>query len=507
MKRFVHIYILFILLFSACTDDLEQSNPNVVTEENFWETEDDVLSGLAATYKVLRDVNNGYWGVRGVELANGRGDDFYLRNDVRALYQLSTFTNDATTGTPAAMFTGFYTGIFRANQIIENTTEIASISEGKKKELIAEANFLRALNYFHLTINFKSVPIITTVPEMREDYFVEKSSEIEVWGQVEKDLKVAKENLPESYPEEWKGRATKGAAIGYLGKAYLYQEKWSEAEAEFSLLSEPNGNSKAPFDYNLLDKYGDNFIAEMDNNKESLFEIQNQDVGGSDPWAGENADESQGVTTAQEFAPPEVGGWFEAFPTNKIFNEFKKEKTIDGDYDPRMYATLIWDYPGATFYNKPFSEFELQFGFNSLIKKYQNYNDDNEGIWISEINEKALRYADILLMYAESLIMQGKTLEAYPLINRIRNRANLTDLKTGLNQESLMEEVRHQRMIEFFREGLRFYDLKRWGLLEEEIQDSDKVGREYFNLSKHEYFPIPQNELNTNPNIEQNPNW
>ena len=502
-----YIYILFLTLaLSGCTDDLEQANPNVITKESFWKNESDVLSGLAATYKVLRDVNNGYWGVRGVELTNGRGDDFFIRNDVRDLYQLSTFTNDPTTGTPASMFAGFYTGIFRANQVIKNTPD-ADIPEEKKAQLIAEAKFLRALNYFHLAINFGDVPIIADVPETREDYFVAKSPETEVWAQVETDLKEAKSNLPVTYPPEWVGRATKGAAIGYLGKAYLYQEKWQQAETEFALLAEPNGSPKAPFNYDLLENYGDNFIAEFDNNKESLFGIQNQNVGGTNPWAGENANESQGVTTAQEFAPTEVGGWFEAFPTNKMFQEFQKEKTVDGDFDPRMYASIVWDYPGATFYNKPFADFTLQFGFNSMIKKYQNYQDDNEGIWISDINEKGLRFADILLMYAETLTMQGKVSEAYPLVNRIRNRAHLSNLQEGLNQEAFMAEIRHQRMVEFFREGQRFYDLKRWGLLKEEIMNSDKVGKEFFNLAKNEYFPIPQNELNTNPNIEQNPNW
>ncbi|AVR46990.1 RagB/SusD family nutrient uptake outer membrane protein [Christiangramia fulva] len=505
MKNYIYILFLAITL-NGCTDDLEQVNPNVITKESFWENESDVLSGLAATYKVLRDVNNGYWGVRGIELTNGRGDDFFIRNDVRALYQLSTFTNDPTTGTPASMFAGFYTGIFRANQVIKNTPD-ADISEEKKAQLIAEAKFLRALNYFHLAINFGDVPIITHVPETREDYFVAKSPETEVWTQVENDLKEAKSNLPVNYPPEWVGRATKGAAIGYLGKAYLYQEKWPEAETEFALLAKPDGSPKAPFNYDLLENYGDNFIAEYDNNKESLFGIQNQNVGGTNPWAGENANESQGVTTAQEFAPTEVGGWFEAFPTNKMFQEFQKEKTINGDFDPRMYASIVWDYPGATFYNKPFSDFTLQFGFNSLIKKYQNYQDDNEGIWISNINEKGLRFADILLMYAEALTMQGKVSEAYPLVNRIRNRANLPDLQEGLSQEAFMAEIRHQRMVEFFREGLRFYDLKRWGLLEEEIMNSDKVGKEFFDLAKNEFFPIPQNELNTNPKMDQNPNW
>ncbi|WP_417444508.1 RagB/SusD family nutrient uptake outer membrane protein [Joostella sp.] len=504
MKKYIYIATLLISLI-GCTDELEQINPNVVTQENFWKTDADVLSAFAATYKMFKQVDNGYWGVRGVELTNGRGDDFFIRNDVKSLYELSTFTNTPTTGTPSGIFTGCYTGILRANQILANIDDV-NISDSKKQAYIAEAKFLRGLNYFHLVINFESVPIFTTVPQTREDYFVANSSEEEVWKRIEADLSDAVNGLPVTYPSQWVGRATKGAAIGYLGKAYLYQEKWAEAEVEFSMLATTKGMSKAPFNYDLLPDYGDNFVAGNDNNIESLFEIQNQNVGGTAPWAGENADESQGVTTAQEFAPAEVAGWFEAFPTNKIFEEFQEEKTITGDFDPRMYATLVWDYPGAEYYNKPFSEFELQFGFNSMIRKYQNWRDDNEGIWISEINEKALRYADILLMYAEALTMQGKSSEAMPLLNRIRERANLESL-ISLSQADMMEEIRHQRMVEFFREGLRFYDLKRWGMIQEEVDASDKEGKEFLTLPKHEYFPIPQGEINTNPEIEQNPDW
>jgi hypothetical protein len=102
--------------------------------------------------------------------------------------------------------------------------------------------------------------------------------------------------------------------------------------------------------------------------------------------------------------------------------------------------------------------------------------------------------------------MQGRVAEAYPLVNRIRQRANLTELPAGYNGDQMMEEIRHQRMIEFFREGLRFYDLKRWGLLEQKITNSDKEGRQFFE-PKFRYFPIPQNELNTNPNMEQNEAW
>lgn len=504
MKRSIYI-LLLIFLISACAEELEQVNPNVLTEETFWQDEQDVLAGLAATYKNFRHPSGGYWGVRGVQLSNGRGDDIFIRNDVRGLYQLSTFTNTPTTPEPSGLFFGFYMGIFRANQVIKNTPK-ADIPEEKKEEFVAEAKFLRALNYFNLAINFGDVPIITAVPENREDYFKAPSPEDSVWMQVRRDLQDAKEALPVSYPPEWVGRATKGAAIGYLGKAYLYIGKWSEAEDEFKLLVDASGNAQAPFNYDLLSNYEDNFLKEHDNNKESLFEILLQDVGGNNPWAVDNADEALGVTTAQSFAPPEVSGWFGTFPTNKIFEEFQKEKTIEGDFDPRMYASIVWDYPGAMYYNRPISEFKFQFGKKAMFRKYQNWRNDNEGVFISEINEKALRFADILLMYAEALTMQGKVTEAYPLVNRIRQRANLANLPNGYSQDQMMDEIRHQRMIEFFREGLRFYDLKRWGLLEQEIANSDKEGREFFE-PKHAYFPIPQNELNANPKMEQNRAW
>jgi tetratricopeptide (TPR) repeat protein len=505
MKRSLYILLLSCSM-AACTEELEQVTPNFVSQDTFWKTENDVLSGIAATYKTLKQQEYGYWAVRGVEITNGRGDDFFIRNDVKDLYQLSTFTNNATTGSPANLFAIAYRGVFRANQVIENVPN-AQISDEAKAQFIAEAKFLRALNYFHLAINFGAVPLITAAPKERKAYFVKQSPEEQIWKQVESDLAEAKAGLPVSYPAKWVGRATKGAATGYLAKAYVYQKKWAEAEQEFKLLVQPSGQAQAPFSYDLLAVYEHNFMKEHDNNQESLFEIQNQHVGGAQPWAGENANESMGSTTAQEFAPTEVGGWFEAFPSNKMFNAFQKEKTVDGDFDPRMYASIVWDYPEAKFYQKSYSAFEEVFGMKSRIKKYQNHRDVNEGIWISEINEKALRYADILLMYAETLTMQDRTPEAYPLVNRIRNRAKLADLTPGFSQAQMMAEIRHQRMVEFFREGLRFYDLKRWGLLEQEIANSDKEGRQFFNQSRHAYFPIPQDELNTNPNIEQNPNW
>jgi starch-binding outer membrane protein, SusD/RagB family len=309
-----------------------------------------------------------------------------------------------------------------------------------------------------------------------------------------------------SYSSQWIGRATKGAALAFLGKSYLYTKDWPNAEATLKQLT------TSPFTYQLMPNYGDNFIKSKENNQESIFEIQLADVGGTNPWSGENAGQALGVTTAQEFAPAEVAGWFELFPSDDLFNDFQKEKTTTGDFDPRMYATLVWNYPDATFYNKPFSDFTLLVG-KSLIKKYQNYNQNNELTGsngagdVSDNNERVMRYDNVLLMLAEALTMDNKVTDAYPYVNQIRERAHLVDLPTGYSADQMMAEIRHQREIEFARENERFYDLKRWGLLQPVIAASDKIGKEFFVAKKHDYLPVPQAEINSNPLMIQNPNW
>ncbi|GAB3637308.1 RagB/SusD family nutrient uptake outer membrane protein [Hymenobacter arcticus] len=515
MKRTLYFALLSGLACS-CTSKLEQLNPNQLTADTYWKTEADIQGGIAGTYKTFKAPFNGYYGYKGVQLVNGRGDDFFIRNDSRDMYQSTTFTNTATTGQADALWSGCYRGILRANEVIEKVPGIA-ISDALKKQYLAEAKFLRALNYYYLIINFREVPLILTVPTDRAQYSNPKAKATEVWAQIEADFTEAKAGLPVVWPSQFTGRATQGAAIGFLAKSYVYEEKWAAAEGEFKLIAQPSGQAKAPYGYDLLANYEDNFLKDKDNNMESLFEIQMQNVGGSDLGGSENgtSNETQGSTTAQAMAPSEAGGWYQGYPTQKVFNEFQKEKTPDGKLDPRMYATLIWEYPGATFYQKPYSltTFPNPFGKVSRVRKYQNYTQVNEynttgvSAMISDINEKALRYADVLLLYAETLTKLGRPAEATPLVNRIRTRATLAALPAGYTAAQMLAEIQHQRMIELFREGQRFYDLRRWGILEQEIKNSDKEGKDFFVLAKHAYFPIPQSEINTNANIVQDPNW
>lgn len=498
-----HLFIIlfFAGLISACNSNvLDLTNPNAITTQTFWKSESDVLNAVAATYNCLSVPQ--MWADRGTLIYNGRGDDFFIRNDMQPVYQASAFTNTPDNGEVSGLFSAPYKLIFRANQILENIEKVPGLSAEKIQAYGGEAKFLRGIAYFVLAINFGDVPQILTVPQSKDDYFVKQSPQADIWIQIKKDFKEASEALPVSYNADNLGRATKGAAIAFLGKACLYTEDWDGVIGNLTPLTQ------SPYTYRLCENFGDNFMKETENNEESIFEVQFQDISGL------------GIDnySAQMISPAEVKGWFEAFPTNKLFEAFHKEKTVDGKLDPRMYATLIWDYPGATYYQKPFTFFKTPFPqYKAMFKKYQNYNQDGESIgsagnsYNTDNNERIMRYDYVLLMLAEAHTMKNKldaTSGANHYLRQIRKRAKLDENKTLVyNQTEMMEEIRHQCMLEFVRESQRFYDLRRWGLLEKELANSDKEGRQYYVPGKHDYFPIPQGEINTNPLIEQNPYW
>src|SRR5690349_21376999 len=188
MKRIFYLSFIIFILASCNKNTLELTNPNGITTSTFWNSEDDVNSAFGATYGLLRDVNGGYWGVRGVELSNGRGDDFFIRNDVSYLYQLSTFTNTADNAAATSLWNVSYQAIFRANQIIEKVPTIPNLAADKQQIYTAEAKFLRGLNYFNLVINFGDVPLKLSVPQSKDDYFTPKSPEADIWKQVIQDF-------------------------------------------------------------------------------------------------------------------------------------------------------------------------------------------------------------------------------------------------------------------------------------------------------------------------------
>lgn len=503
-KKSIIFYLIsgFVLL-SSCDNNLELENPSQLTTTSYWKTPEDLEAGLATVYNTLVDNNNaGYWEIQAMQLKENRTENFVARNDVQDRYAVSMYKNDAGTNLTGDIFKALYIGIFRANQVIAYAPQIKNINETKREQLVAEATFLRGLNYFNLVNEYGSVPVTTALVETQADYFKSKSTEAEVWNQVIADFQfAANSKLPENYPAALKGRVTKNAAIAFLGKTYLYMKDWAKAEEQFNKLVSNEGSNG----YGLLDHYAELFDGKHENSKESVFEIQFSKVGGSTIWGGTPAERTRATTMAQECAPGEVGGWNELLPTKVLLNALTQEKTVGGEFDPRALATLAWNYPGCIYYN---SDFATKFGTNAIwIRKNQNWWNNDEGDWKSELNEYAMRYADVLLMLAEAKTMQGKVAEAIPLVKRIRDRARLADISmTGWSKDQMMTEIMHQRNVEFAREGLHFFDLRRWGTLEAVIKASQVGGYQLF-TTKNSYYPIPQSELNNNPNMTQNAPW
>ncbi|HEY4785123.1 MAG TPA: RagB/SusD family nutrient uptake outer membrane protein, partial [Bacteroidales bacterium] len=239
---------------------------------------------------------------------------------------------------------------------------------------------------------------------------------------------------------------------------------------------------------------------------EGVFEIEYAAIGGSSIWTSDPASKTRGDFIAQEIMPQNIGGWGEMTPTMVLLNKFLAEPDKDGNFDPRATASLAWDYPGCTYYQR---DFHTTWPGQVLLKKGQNWWNKDEGNWISSLNEFGMRYADVLLMLAETYTMKGDVASAAPLVQRVRTRANLVDktvAMTAYTADQMMVEIKHQRDLEFAREGLHFYDLRRWGDIQSVITAAKKIG--YLNwAAKFEYYPIPLAELQTNTKMTQSTAW
>ena len=503
--KYFSIIILIAFMGSSCSDSfLDKTDPTQITTNQFWKTEGDVTSAIATIYNIITDDYNGHYGTVNWELIESKTENFEERNDVRARYEISVFQNTFSNDYASDLYKGAYIGIFRANQVIQNG-EAMELSNDVKDPLIAEAKFLRGLNYFFLVTDFGSVPITTAVAETSDDYFVAKSLKEEVWAQVIRDFKAGEKDLPNVWDSSNKGRASRGAALAYLGRAYLYQ---ADYDSTIIMLQQIVDNESS-FGYGLQPNYAELFDGQHENGVEGVFEIEYSNIGGTSIWAEDAIDQPQTTFIAEECAPGEVGGWFEMQPTNVLLDSFLVEPTADGEYDPRALATIAWDYPGSVYYQQDFSSI---WGSDEIwLKKNQNWWNANEteNDYKSELNEYGMRYADVLLMLAEGYTMTGQVDKAAPLVHRIRERAKLENklaIMSTYNQEQMMSEIRHQRNLEFAREGLHFYDLQRWGLLEQTINNAQQPGYQNYS-SKYEYYPIPEDELNNNPNMTQNDPW
>ncbi|WP_281231198.1 RagB/SusD family nutrient uptake outer membrane protein [Flavobacterium gelatinilyticum] len=516
-KIFNYIAIFFSLavVTTSCVEDedLIQLDPNNDAVDTFWQTDEDAILGVNAAYGSL--LTDGTYMRSTPLLLDARADDARTNSPWGSMYNAGHFnSNVADASIYGWAFETYYQGIYRANQVLTKVPDIEFADAALKNRILGQAYFLRGLYFFHAVNLFKNVPLPTELAV----YYPQKS-QADGWAQVIADFKAAAELLPTSYDgisgldAGQKGRATKGAALGYLGKAYLFTKDFTNARTTFKQVIDLGV-------YSLVANYRDNFTTANENNSESLFEVQfSRDAGGVDlGWGGAPAS-GWGKTSARAITyAPRAFGWTDVQPTWALFNEFKQEKTKTGEDDPRLDATIFYNKPGTKLYGKDFATFYAASpgDLNDLFcRKYQNSDGEfaDEYDWRSGINERLLRYADILLMYAECLNETGDTPGAYTYIQMVRNRVNLPDLsvaKPGMSQEQMREQIGHERFLEFPLEGHRFDDIRRWGWLDnlEKLNWLKARDAEFNSYTKgREYYPIPQLEMDNNPGTVQNDSY
>ena len=500
----INIILCLLMLLFSCenTDDfLTEINPNSVSPDAYWNSENDAVTWLTAAYSSLvysksaanAEGSNGNFN-RFFAWASVYRSDEYRSNFGNPWGQANAeFTLDASNPVVQVLWDSFYVTIFRANTAIEQIPLIESIDEQTKNELLGEAQFLRGISYFYLINFWESIPLITSPAVDTEDFTPGQAPRADVWAQVITDLTDAKNNL-QTIPtrdDAELGRATWGAAIGHLAKAYLYQEDWANAALEFRELIDSGI-------YDLVPNYRDNCNSLNENNIESIFEAQ-CDFEVSVFYTSWRARDGGPANFAANQGVVEP--W--------LVNTFREEPTIDGDVDPRAQATLIFPHPDNILYGG--ITYEEAYGTldpdaPAYWKKYRNteiFANDSNGRQ-SSINDRIMKFGDVLLMYAEAENeANGPTADAQGAINRVRARARMAEVSASLSQDEFRTAVRRERVLELSGEDNRWMDLKRWGILEERFNDPNILSGKQFNISRHEYYPIPVTEIQANPNLVQ----
>jgi len=536
IKKYTVIAASLLFLGGCKSDFLDRNNPNLPIEETYWRIESDAQSAMATIYSPIRSQMSGYYGAYGGYQTMNRADDmWFLSGEEAFTWEYINFLNSA--GTPESDFGSLYSGINRANVFLKNIPRV-SMDENRKKELVGEANFLRGMYYFLLAANYGDVPLRVLPTDDDPDGASKPSApEAEVWKQVIADFKIAKDNLPVTRSAAEAGRITKGAAVAYLGKALVYTKQYAEAEAELKTLL------TAPYTYDLMTNFEDNFKETTKLNKESVWEIvYDSKFGGDGNWGVDCASCAMGFVLPNFAGPDGTGAWFKLMPGAAVVRDFISEERpagADTRFDKRMYTSFLWKYSdyetgltdGAWFGNQSFDLMWSNAGPKRqrgeptfptidgktgrfLIKKYTNFYRNISGANSMydaanrNNNLRVFRFAEVLLLHAEACAKNGNTAGAASSLKRVRDRAGLAN-KTWANADELMKEVIKQNELEFFFEGHRFFDLKRWytpAQMKQIFVDNKKQGANNFQ-PKHYYLPIPEGEINTNGKIQQHPLW
>jgi hypothetical protein len=512
-NKFYFIFIIVSVLGIGCNKDfLERSSLSQLAENNFWKDEKDAQLGVNGIYDALQDrplYSGNLNAVAGIPIFDGLGDNCFGNYKWEGPGLFMEGNLDPSHFYFNNFWTSLYRGIARANLAIENIEKMtdAVITPTAKANYLSQAKFLRALFYFNLAVYYEEAPLILKVQTLEEAY-VPKNTYNEIRDAIIKDLTEAAAGLPISHPSNQFGYATRGAALGLLARFQLYNKNYPAVLAA----TEP----MLAMGYGLFNNYATLFTPAGEMTNEVVFSVRFE----------QNAAFGNGEMFSATFVGiPKVN----VQPMRNLVRDYYctdglpitssplySQANQKANRDPRLTSSVY--FQGDIFMvdlNRPFmGNTATSFG----QRKYIRNQASAEGIGVGLPGGQdfyVLRYADILLMRAEALAESGRQAEAYPLVNQVRARVNMPRVENvegpALSQSRMIDVIRHERRVEFALEGMRFFDLKRWGQMQAAVQRAvtDPVGpyNPVYQGKKSEVFPIPLGEIDVNKKLVQNPVW
>jgi len=526
----VIVSLLFVISLAGCgTDWLDEQPLTSISTATFWKSENDARLALTGIYNQSHIGDNSYTNDL-LCMTSATDDGDYKWAGVGVIYSGYFLPAD---GMMSTIWNKSYTTIYRANYFLENI-ESVEMNQDLKKQFIAEARFLRAYQYFYMSVLFGGVPLVTSVITIDEANTLSRNTLDEVVNFTIGELTEAAKDLPATRPESERGRVLKAAALAVKGRLLMIQKKWSEAASTYQEIIGSGAHQIDPRYKAIFEEEG---------------ETSNEIILSTICIAGLRGNPQNQLN----YHPDMYGGYHETVPTQRLVDAFlmndglpvEESSLYDpanpyANRDPRLYASIFLpnytEFRGRLFTETGISAMRVT-GYS--WKKY--VTEDYEGAFNNSGDDIILlRYAEVLLGYLESKIESGDAITQDLLdqtINKLRAREEVNmPAVTETDPAKLREIVRRERRVELcFERVIRYMDIRRWGLFMESMNQKvygmkltddpesytehnvettgwyrghlivlDKTGT--YTADKA-LMPLPQYEININPNLAQNPGY
>ncbi|RIH62772.1 RagB/SusD family nutrient uptake outer membrane protein [Mariniphaga sediminis] len=526
--------LVYFLIFTGCNNWLDEQPLSAISEASFWTSESDAMLALAGCYRQNNFTINSYNNEHLI-LTSNTDDSNYKESATGDIY--TGYMRPSDWEVVRSIWLRAYKTIFKANYFLENIDRV-EMDDVKKAEITAEVRFIRAYEYFYLSLMYGDVPLITKVLTISDANTQSRSLLEDIRDFCIDEFSTASVDLPATRPDDEKGRILKAASLAVKGRLLMIEKRWSEAASTYKEIIDMNAHIIDPRYKALFEESGENSkeIILSTNCMTSLYPNANNQT---------------------NYKPQMYGGYQECNPTQRLIDAFlmndglsiEESSLYDPEHpfdnrDPRFYANLflpeytVWEgklylghpdltsdgiktMPGGTGYC--FKKFATEFYDGGL------HNSGDDIIYI--------RYAEVLLSYLESKLENGDNVTQELLdqtINKVRGReeVNMPSV-TETSPDKLREIIRRERRVEFcFERHIRYMDIRRWGIYLEVMNrqiygmkltdDPDnytdypveKVGKyrgHYKAFDKTgtitpgmELLPIPLYEIDINPELRQN---